>query len=71
MSGHLPVPALGRTETVATDRYEISTRIAVSIAIRARQTEAQMTDDERFSMIIRIGSATRFTGGVRDKGYPN
>jgi beta-glucosidase len=38
---------------------------------RARQTESQMTDDERFSMIISIGGATRFTGGVRDKRYPN
>jgi hypothetical protein len=55
---------------VATDRYEISTRIAVSIAIRARQT-AQVTDDERFSMINSIGGATRFTGGVRDERYPN
>ena len=30
-----------------------------------------MTDDERFSMIISIGGATRFTGGVRDKRDPN
>src|SRR5262245_26626527 len=38
---------------------------------RARQTESQMTDDERFSMIVSAGGATRFTGGVRHKLYPN
>jgi beta-glucosidase len=38
--------------------------------IRARETEQQMTDDERFSLIISLSGATRFTGGVRDKRYP-
>jgi beta-glucosidase len=38
---------------------------------RARQTEAMMTDDERIAMIISIKGATRFTGGVRDRRYPN
>lgn len=38
---------------------------------RARQTESQMTDDERFSLLVSPSGATRFTGGVRDKRYPN
>jgi beta-glucosidase len=37
---------------------------------RAAEVEAQMTDDERFSLIISLSGATRFTGGVRDKRYP-
>src|SRR5262245_48657812 len=36
---------------------------------RARETEAKMTDDERFALVISVGGATRFTGGVRDKRY--
>jgi hypothetical protein len=38
--------------------------------VRARETEQQMTDDERFAMVISLSGATRFTGGVRDKRYP-
>lgn len=38
--------------------------------VRARETEQKMTDDERFSLIISLSGATRFTGGVRDKRYP-
>jgi beta-glucosidase len=38
---------------------------------RARATEEQLTDDERFSLIISLSGATRFTGGVRDKRYPD
>ena len=37
---------------------------------RARATEEQMSDDERFSLLISLSGATRFTGGVRDKRYP-
>ena len=36
---------------------------------RAHAVEEQMADDERFAMIISLG-ATRVTGGVRDKRYP-
>ena len=32
--------------------------------VRAREVEEQITDDERFSLIISLGGATRFTGGV-------
>ena len=39
--------------------------------VRARETEEQMTDDERLSLIISVGGATRFTGGVRDRRYPD
>lgn len=38
---------------------------------RAREVEEQMTDDERFSLIISLSGATRFTGGLRDKRYPD
>jgi beta-glucosidase len=38
---------------------------------RARETEQQMTDDERFAMVISLSGAIRFTGGVRDKRYPD
>jgi beta-glucosidase len=38
---------------------------------RARAVEEQLTDDERFSLLISLSGATRFTGGVRDKRYPN
>jgi beta-glucosidase len=37
---------------------------------RARTIEAEMTDDERFSMLISLSGATRFFGGVRDTRYP-
>ena len=37
---------------------------------RAVETERQMTDDERFALIISLSSATRFRGGVRDQRYP-
>jgi len=30
-----------------------------------------MTDEERFSLIISLSGATRFTGGVRDRRYPD
>jgi hypothetical protein len=39
--------------------------------VRARETEQQMTDDERFSLIISLSGATRFFGGVRDSRYPS
>lgn len=37
---------------------------------RAVETERQMTDDERFALIISLSGATRFSGGVRDQRYP-
>ena len=37
---------------------------------RADETERQMTDDERFALIISLSGATRFSGGVRDQRYP-
>jgi beta-glucosidase len=40
----------------------------ISADERARQTEQQMTDDERFSLIISIGGFSR--GMTRDKRYP-
>lgn len=41
-----------------------------SADVRARETEQKMTDDERFSLVISLSGTTRFTGGVRDKRYP-
>jgi beta-glucosidase len=38
--------------------------------VQAREVEEQMTDDERFSLVISLSGATRFFGGVRDKRYP-
>jgi beta-glucosidase len=37
---------------------------------QARVVEEQMTDDERFSLVISLSGATRFFGGVRDERYP-
>ena len=37
---------------------------------RAREIERQMTDDERFSLIISLSGATGLLGGVRDRRYP-
>lgn len=39
--------------------------------VQAREIEERLTDDERFSLIISVGGATRFSGGVRDKRYPD
>jgi beta-glucosidase len=50
---------------------ETTTALPNDADARAREIEAQMTDDERFSMVISVGGATRFTGGVRDKRYPD
>jgi beta-glucosidase len=38
---------------------------------RAREVEQQLTDEERFSLIISVAGATQFTGGVRDTRYPD
>src|SRR5262252_6776702 len=52
-------PELGKTET----------RVEQADA-RAREIERQMTDEERFSLIISLSGATGLLGGVRDKRYP-
>jgi hypothetical protein len=38
--------------------------------VRAREVEEQMTDEERFSMIISVLGAVGVTGGVRDRRIP-
>jgi beta-glucosidase len=38
--------------------------------VRAREVEKQMTDDERFSMIISVLGAVPLIGVVRDKRIP-
>jgi beta-glucosidase len=38
--------------------------------VRAREVEEQMTDDERFSMVISVMAAVPFIGLVRDKRIP-
>jgi hypothetical protein len=55
-------PAQNPAATAGTD--------AASPDERAREVEAKMTDDERFSLVISLSGATRFTSGVRDKRYP-
>jgi len=52
-------PELGKTET----------RVEQADA-RAREIERQMTDEERFSLIISLSGATGLLGGMRDKRYP-
>jgi hypothetical protein len=37
---------------------------------RAVETGRQMTDDERFALMISLSGATRFSGGVREQRYP-
>jgi beta-glucosidase len=51
----------------------VTTQVDVGSAAdaRAREVEEQMTDEERFSLIISLSGATRFTGGARDKRYPD
>jgi len=36
---------------------------------RAVETERQMTDDERFALVISLGGAACFSAGVRDQRY--
>ena len=38
--------------------------------VRAREVEEQLTDDERFSLVISLSGAARFFGGVRDLRHP-
>jgi len=52
-------PELAKTET-AVDQSDA----------RARAIEQQMTDEERFSLIISLSGATGLLGGVRDRRYP-
>ena len=60
----LALSGLALGQTVSPDAWQRADE-------RARATESQMTDDERFALLISLSGATRFTGGVRDTRYPN
>jgi beta-glucosidase len=52
------------------DTRSASTQDSPAADVRACEVEEQMTDDERFSMIISVLSAVPLIGVVRDKRIP-